>query len=179
MPRSRYRPTLPLPRIHSDGEIAPLAAPLLHLAELVATASRALRTGVKASAEAAGVSEPEVPVLRRCCLSPMGVGQKELGECLTVSSAHLSEILDALARRGLVVSRRLSSDRRRQVWQAAPEGRDAERRLLAALSDRVGHLAPRLDPAELASLAALLENTIALLQGPGPVLQAWQEGAAA
>ena len=100
-------------------------------------------------------------------------------ECLALSSAHLSEILDALSRRGLVMARRLCTDRRRQVWQASAEGRDAHQRLLEALCDFVDRLAPRLDVAELARLATLLERTIARVQGPGPLLQAWQEGAAA
>jgi DNA-binding MarR family transcriptional regulator len=161
------------------GQDRDLAGQFIRLAELVATASRTLRVGVGQSAFAAGVTEPEVPVLRWCCAAQGGIAQKRLGELLAVSSAHLSEMLESLQRRGLVDARRLASDRRRQVWQASPAGRDAMETLLATLSIILRNHSHHLDAEMVARLLVLLEQVVATLQASPALPNAWTQGEAA
>jgi DNA-binding MarR family transcriptional regulator len=178
MPPSPYHPSPEASIIPLYGGLRELSWQFVQLAELASTTSRTLRVGVGQSAWAAGLTESEVPVLRWCCAEQGGIAQKRLGEVLAVSSAHLSELLESLQRRGLVDARRLASDRRRQVWQASRAGRAAMETLFSALSGIVQSYADRLDPGKVGQLIALWEQVIAALQTT-PSLPGSQAGGAA
>lgn len=179
MPPSPNYPKLDTSTIPLHGGGRDLAWQFVQVAELVATASRALRARVGRSAHAAGLTESEVPVLRWCCATQGGIAQKRLGELLAVSSAHLSEMLESLQRRGLVDARRLASDRRRQVWQASQAGHGAMETLLAALSVILRNDPHRLDAEKVGRLVVLLEQIVATLQMSPSLPNSWTEGAAA
>lgn len=181
MPPRPHCPNLSTTTNPPCGRDRDLADQFIQLAELVATASRTLRVGVGQSAFVAGVTESEVPVLRWCCATQGqgGIAQKRLGELLAVSSAHLSEILESLQRRGLVDARRLAADRRRQVWQASPAGHDAMETLLATLSVILRNHAQPLDAETVGQLLVLLEQVVATLQASPALPNGWTQGAAA
>jgi DNA-binding MarR family transcriptional regulator len=88
------------------------------------------------------------------------VSQSELSRAFGVSGAHMVQLVDDLEQLGLVARRRLESDRRAQVVDLLPPGRDAVRRT-APLADRVAddRLAP-LTTAQARRLVTLLQRLV-------------------
>jgi DNA-binding MarR family transcriptional regulator len=88
------------------------------------------------------------------------MSQSALARVLGVSGAHMVQLVDDLEQRGLVARRRLETDRRAQVVDVLPSGRDAMRRA-APLADRIAdeRLAP-LTAAQSRRLVMLLQRLV-------------------
>jgi DNA-binding MarR family transcriptional regulator len=88
------------------------------------------------------------------------VSQSELSRALGVSGAHMVQLVDDLEQRGLVGRRRLETDRRAQVVDLLPAGREAVRRT-APLAGRIAdeRLSPLSDD-EVRRLVALLQRLV-------------------
>lgn len=87
---------------------------------------------------------------------PRPLEPQELARLLTLGSNHVTMLLDALERRGLVARGPHPSDRRRRLVRATPDGLTGATRLaahVAALEDRI--LGAALDPAERAHMRVL------------------------
>ncbi|OJX65252.1 MAG: hypothetical protein BGO95_07395 [Micrococcales bacterium 73-13] len=85
-----------------------------------------------------------------------GASQKELGEEISVDRSTVAELVTRMARGGLIARVRDGGDRRRNVLELTPEGREA----LETLRPRVGRvqelLVAELAPADAAELRRLL-----------------------
>jgi DNA-binding MarR family transcriptional regulator len=88
------------------------------------------------------------------------LSQSVLARAFGISGAHLVQLVDDLERRGFVARRRLESDRRAQVVEVLPPGRDAMRKA-APLAERTAdeRLAPR-TAAQASRLVTLLQRLV-------------------
>lgn len=83
-----------------------------------------------------GLSEPELALLWACIASPPGgQGQRELASFLTVSTAHISVLVERLSRAGILQGRVAEDDRRRKIWEPTPTGRSLWRIVAESFND--------------------------------------------
>jgi DNA-binding MarR family transcriptional regulator len=133
--------------------------PWTALTERLADCGRALRGEMAPALTAVGLSESEFSLL--WLLRDQAEGpwhQRMLAERLTVSAAHVSTVVEALRERGLVHSRRLHEDRRRQCWELSATGSQLLADLLANLSTWAASREAAFGGRNRARLCALLDE---------------------
>lgn len=88
------------------------------------------------------------------------VSQSELARALGVSGGHMVQLVDDLEQRGLLARRRLETDRRAQVVDLLPRGREAVRRT-TPLADRItDERLAQLSAAQVRRLVTLLQRLV-------------------
>src|SRR5438067_535282 len=115
--------------------------------------------------------EPPLTVAQYLVLQAVADGEvvgAELARRTAVSSAAVSQLLDALETAGLVERRRLADDRRRQPVALTGRGQITFGSAQMLLRERIAQLIADLPPPETDALARLLERLEALLSGTAP-----------
>jgi DNA-binding MarR family transcriptional regulator len=115
--------------------------------------------------------EPPLTVAQYLVLQAVADGElvgSELARRTAVSSAAVSQLLDALETADLVERRRLADDRRRQPLALTERGQTTFRSVQALLREGLAQLLADLPPPETDALARLLERLEALLSGTAP-----------
>ena len=115
--------------------------------------------------------EPPLTVAQYLVLQAVADGEvvgAELARRTAVSSAAVSQLLDALETADLVERLRLVDDRRRQSLALTERGQTTFRSAQALLRERLAQLLADLPPPETDALARLLERLEALLSGTAP-----------
>jgi len=103
-----------------------------------------------------GLTMPQVGVLMR--IKGRGLnGVAGVGEGLGITSAAASQLLDKLARQGLVTREEDPDDRRSKRIRLTEEGKLLSARIMAARGRWIEELESRLSPEELASAGAALK----------------------
>jgi MarR family transcriptional regulator for hemolysin len=92
--------------------------------------------------------------------------QTELAQQLGVDGATLVATIDRLAAAGLIERNPSRQDRRVKLLVLTPHGRSVEEKLRAQAEVLRRETLARLDPAQLASAAAVLEQLQQALEGP-------------
>ncbi len=133
-----------------DGNLrSGAAADWLRLVQAMALCGRQLRRALGELATPTGLSDTECLILWACCEAPPeGQGQHELVALLGVSAAQLSNLVEQLSARGLIVGRRPAHDRRRQYWRLTDEGQQLVANLLRGVNQWLAGSAATLSPAE-------------------------------
>jgi DNA-binding MarR family transcriptional regulator len=150
----------------------------VRFSEQLATVSRMVREGLARRLEAYALGWAQFSLLWVCREGPTeGIGQNELSTLLGVSSAHISALVEQLRSKDLIVGRRATSDRRRQLWRLTDTGHALIEVVLADLSGWADELNRRLG----ADDARFLDGIVQRLNAPDPadaVLIASKKGAA-
>lgn len=104
-----------------DGKIA---SNWLERAESVLVQARKIRAILDERTARFGLGEPELALLWACVDSPPGGrGQRELADCLAVSAAQVSVLVERLSNAGVLQGHVDPNDRRRKIWETTPAGR--------------------------------------------------------
>lgn len=94
-----------------------------------------------------------------------GASQKSISRAVGVDTSTLSPVLDALARRGLLVRRRVARDRRTYALSLAPAGRRALAAMRAHIESQERLMSGALGPGESARFLDMLKRVTAALNG--------------
>ncbi len=94
-----------------------------------------------------------------------GASQKSISRAVGVDTSTLSPVLDALARRGLLVRRRAAHDRRTYALALSPAGRRALAAMRAHVERQERLMSDALDSGESALLLDMLKRVTAALKG--------------
>jgi DNA-binding MarR family transcriptional regulator len=106
------------------------------------------------------LSQQQVRLL--CAINACGnVGMSELGRQTQLEKSNLSNLVDRLEQRGLVLRTRDPGDRRVTYVTLTEEGNDLAVRAYAEVVARVNKMAGTLPPAERAQFAAAVELMLA------------------
>lgn len=156
------------PRLAVPPDGAANAAPgWAALTELLLTCSTALREELAARSQSAALSGPQFALLWACESGNGGLSQRELALRLSLSTAHVSGLVEQLGARGLIVGARAANDRRRQIWQLTPAGRDAVQNVIVELEPFAQRLNSQLSASTREQLDIVLRNlSTALLSRP-------------
>jgi DNA-binding MarR family transcriptional regulator len=84
--------------------------------------------------------------------------QQELSGRIAVEKSTISAMLDSLAERKLIRSKRLNADRRRKTWSLTAKGKAALKLMLAHVARHERRVFVRLSPAERTQLVNLLKR---------------------
>lgn len=109
----------------------------------------------RAVVEATGLPFSRIRILKRLSRTPMTV--KQLAAAATVDAPAATVAVNDLEERGLVVRRTDPSNRRCKLVSLTDAGRDAVR-AIDAVHDPAPDVLAALDPADLASLRAILNK---------------------
>lgn len=151
-------------RAYGEASAAPGWAALT---ELLLTCSTALRDELAARSQSAALSGPQFALLWACESGPGGLSQRELALRLSLSAAHVSGLVEQLGARGLIVGARAANDRRRQIWQLTPAGRDAVQNVVVSFEPFAQRLNSQLSSSTREQLEIVLRNlSTALLSRP-------------
>ena len=115
-----------------------------------------------------GLTAADAAVLRLVAYAP-GLSQREIADRLGLQPSRLVSLVDSLEARGLVERARSTTDRRLYELRLAGGGMAVYGDLARAIGDHDDDLCGRLDAAERAHLAALLQRLAAdagLASGP-------------
>jgi DNA-binding MarR family transcriptional regulator len=93
-----------------------------------------------------------------------GASQKSISRAIGVDTSTLSPVLDALARRDLLIRRRLAHDRRTYALTLTPAGRRALTAMRAHIESQERLLSGALGPGESALLRDMLKRVTAALK---------------
>lgn len=133
---------------------------LIHRAN---SAGRRLRRLLAEHVAQWNLADTEFLVLWLCeTQAEQGLGQGDLAAAIGVSPAQMSSLVERLRKRELVAVRRFGSDRRRQVWQIAPPGRQLLEEVRVGLESIARRLEERVTADEQVAAEHLFER-LALL----------------
>ena len=137
-----------------DNDLGPV-----ELLRLVTQCERELRRTLADHIRRWGITDVELLVLWLCheAATP-GIAQSELVANIGVSAAQMSGLVDRLRQQGLLTARRCDSDRRRQYWSLAGEGRRVLEEIRADLNFVSAGLTKHLTVDEQGLLASLLHR---------------------
>jgi MarR family transcriptional regulator, 2-MHQ and catechol-resistance regulon repressor len=139
-----------------------LGDPLAHRAlQALLRAEAAVRRTLAAELERAGVSPAGFSVLVVLVTADGSMELRTLRRRLSWSKANATEVTVTLEGRGLVLRRRLPSDRRTVAVDLAPAGRQLVERLFPGHADRVSDAFGALDEEEKRSFAELCRKLAA------------------
>jgi len=139
-----------------------LGDPLAHRAlQALLRAEATVRRSLAADLEREGVSPAGFSVLVVLTTAGGSLELRTLRRRLDWSKANATEVSLTLEARGLVVRRRLPSDRRAVVLELTPEGHDLVERLFPGHSDRVSRAFGALDEGEKRNLAEICRKLAA------------------
>jgi MarR family 2-MHQ and catechol resistance regulon transcriptional repressor len=147
-----------------DRFVPPLsvADPLAHRAlEALVRAEAHVRRGIAAELQRAGLSTGSFSVLVVLTTAGGELELRALRRRLGWSKANATEVTAALERQGLVVRRRLASDRRAMAVAISAEGAELVQRVFPTHADRVRAAFAKLDEDEKRSLASLCRKLAA------------------
>jgi len=139
------------------------------LAMQLAVCWRMLRTPINAVARRHQLNDAQVYLLWSIAHHhDGGVCQNDLASAMSVSTAHISGLVEQLRARRLLVGARPAEDRRCQVWHLTAAGRACLDAVLADSADRVTSLGRHMAPGDGRALAGLLDRLLeALRSGRG------------
>jgi len=144
------------------------AAAWLDVVELLSLCDRRLRDTLSRSLTQEGLGDAQYSLLWRCSsTNARGVPQRHLAEELSVSAAHVSTTLEQLRCLGLLCSRRLPNDRRRQLWAVTPSGREVIRRVTSSLRAWASRLENTLGTQASHELRSTLRALVTVSIDPG------------
>ncbi len=123
----------------------------------LARAGRAVAAQTEPRLTAAGLTHTQLGVLEAILhLGPLT--QRVLGKKVLTSPANLTDLIDKLARRGLVVRCRVAADRRNVEVDLTPAGRDFIGDLFPHHAQDIAGAMAGLTDAEIATLDTLLRR---------------------
>lgn len=130
--------------------------PLAHRAlDALVRAESTLRRTLASELEREGLSAAGFSVLVVLTTAGGQAGLRTLRRRLQWSKANATEVTTTLAERGLVLRRRLASDRRAIVVELTAPGAEVVERIFPGHTERVTHAFAGLDEGEKRSLAEL------------------------
>lgn len=88
------------------------------------------------------------------------ISQQALGEQLGIDRTTMVELIDELERKGIVVRRRNTADRRSYALSLTPRGRMVQKRAARAFDDAADEFFGTLRPGERRELTAMLQRLI-------------------
>jgi DNA-binding MarR family transcriptional regulator len=94
-------------------------------------------------------------------LAERPISQQELGEQLGIDRTTVVELIDDLERKGVVVRKRNSADRRSYALSLTARGRTVQKRAAKVFDDAADEFFNPLKPAERQALAGMLRKLIA------------------
>lgn len=130
---------------------------LRHGSELILRADRTLSDLTAPVLEEAGISRAEYRVLMLLAQAP-GIGPSDLQHRLRIRKQSLQGVMHGMTARGLIAVSRDSRDRRRRRLALTPQGQALERRLFAAMRDRLAAAYLDAGPDAVAGFWTVLEH---------------------
>jgi len=136
--------------------------PLAHRAlESLLHAESRVRRRLSADLEREGISASGFSVLSLLAIGGGQLGLRAVRLRLRTSKANATEVVDTLQARGLVVRRRLATDRRSVVVVLTPAGQEIVDRIFPEHTERVASAFAVLDEDEKRSLAEICRKLAA------------------
>lgn len=162
-------PAAPLP-------MGPSPRGLLRLVQSLLPCARELRRLLELGAAAEDLNELEFLLLASCGLGTREApSQASWAAELGLSNAHVSQLVEGLRQRGWMVAHRLPTDRRKQVWQLTPAGRERLARSVAYLTPFAERLEALVPPSTLQHLTEQLARLRDALPQVGSTTDAGSE----
>ncbi len=128
---------------------------LMRGAELILRAERALGDATAAACESEGLGRAHQRALLLIARNPE-ISVSDLQHLLRIRKQSLAPVLDHLAARGLIARRRASTDRRRHLLSLTTSGAALERRIFAAVRERVAAAYRKAGPEDVAGFWTVL-----------------------
>ncbi|HSU06665.1 MAG TPA: MarR family transcriptional regulator [Acetobacteraceae bacterium] len=133
-------------------------------------AAKAVVTRLEPSLASAGLTLTQLGVLE-AILHKGPLTQRELGRKVLTSAGNMTDVIDKLERRGLVVRSRKPGDRRAVRVELTTEGRRGIEALFPRHARSIGAAMSGLDAGELAALGDLLRKLGVAPTGPEPLAE--------
>jgi DNA-binding MarR family transcriptional regulator len=125
---------------------------------------RLLRTSINTAAKRHQLNDVQIALLWSISNHREGGAcQNDLASAMSVSSAHISGLVEQLRARGLLLGARPAQDRRCQVWHLTPAGRACLDAVLADSRDWETSLDRQMAPGDARALAGLLDRLLEAL----------------
>ncbi len=128
---------------------------LMRGAELILRAERALGDAAAAACAPEGLGRAHQRALLLIARNPE-LSVSDLQHLLRIRKQSLAPVLDDLAARGLIVRRRASTDRRRHLLSLTAAGVALERRIFAAVRERIAAAYRQAGPEKVAGFWKVL-----------------------